>query len=356
MELRSEEKQEKESKGRKIIVAIIILLIALIIITAVAIALLQQKENEKTKLSVNGKSVDFSRITMIRDSNTGENYYSIKSVAQLVGYSFYNGGYKKYSEDKTKCYVECEAEVATLEENSNKIIKSNSKEKTNFTEYTTKKPVASHNGVLYINAEAVKIAFNTIVSIDKNTNTIIFNSLPYLANYYKTSVKSLGYSGISDDFNTQKSILYNMLVVKKDDKYGVISTSGTSVIIGNKYNNITYIDCTNEFVVTSDSQTGTLTAEGETKIGLRYDEIGLLDLKNGLYYAKSGKKYGVLNSNGKVLVRLEYDEIGIDRSYFPIANMDNDLFLFNNCIPLKRDGKWGIADKTRKHYCEHRVR
>ena len=346
MELRSEEKQEKENKGKKIIIIAIVIMIALIIITSVAIVLLQQKENEKTKLQVNGQLTSIPYDFMVTDEETGETYYSVKRMAYLAGYEYYNGEYKKYSEDKTKCYVECENEIAMFQSGSYSITKSNSKEKTNFSDFSIKRPIKTYNESLYLNGDAAQVAFNMQIGYNKNNHTIIMNTLPRLVEIYKNNVKSYGYTDLCEDFATQKAIINNLLVVEKDKKFGVISADSYSSVIGNKYDSIEYIESTGEFIATSDGKSGILSKDGQVKIGLRYDEIGLIDGKNEIYYAKNSDLYGILNGNGKVLVYIQYDEIGIDRDQFPLADVKNDLFLFDNCIPLKKDGKWGLSDKT----------
>ena len=138
----------------------------------------------------------------------------------------------------------------------------------------------------------------------------------------------------------------DMLVVNKDDKYGVVSTKDFSVIIGTKYDKMVYLENTEEFIVTNDGKTGVLSKDGEVKIGLRYDEVGLIDGEEKIFYVKNDNLYGVLNQNGKVLVQIEYDGIGIDRKTFPLYNFYNNLLLYNNCIPLKKSNKWGIVDKS----------
>ena len=344
MELRSEEEQEKENKGRKIIIIAIILLIAISVLIGVVIVLLKQAENQKIKLSVDGKSKSIPANFILEDANY-EKYYAIKNVASFLEYKFYNGEYKKYTEDKTMCYVESNNELAMLELGSNVIYKSNSSSKTNFDEYTIKNSIKIYNDVLYISADGIKVAFNTSVIYNSNTNTIYFESLPYLVNYYKSRVQSYGLE-LTTDFNTQKALMENMLVISKDKKYGVIDKNSLTTIIGNKYDNIKYVENTGEFIVESDGKTGTLSPSGETKIGLRYDAVGLIDGKNKLYYVKSRNLYGVVNQNGKVLVYTEYENIGINRTLFPIADIKNDMFFYGNCIPLKKDNKWGLADKN----------
>ncbi len=346
MELRSEEQQQKGNKGKKIVVISIVILIILIAIIGAAIIVLKQEEKEKMKLSVNGTKASIPADLILTDSNTGETYYSINRIANLVGYNFYNGEYRKYSEDKTKCYVECENELAMMELNSNIIYKSNSNSKVNFDAYEIGKTIKTYDNMLYATAEGIQIAFNTRVSYNTSNNTITLYTLPYLVNYYKQAAEKYGYTGISEDFITQKTLVKEMLVVNKDGKYGVVSTKTFGNIIGTKYDKIVYLENTGEFIVTNEGKTGTLSLNGDIRIGLRYDEIGLINGKHSIYYAKDKNLYGVLNQNGRILAYVQYDAIGINRSLFPTADIKNDLFLYDNCIPLKKDGKWGLADKN----------
>ncbi|MBR6033340.1 MAG: WG repeat-containing protein [Clostridia bacterium] len=346
MELTSGEQQEKESKGRKIVIACIIIAILLIIVVVVAILVLKQAENAKQKLVVNGKQINISTGYILSDQDNSTMYLPIQSVANLVGYKFYNGEYKKYSEDKSKCYVECDDEVTMLEENSDIMYKSNSETKTNFDSYKLDKPVLNYNGILYASAQAIQAAFNTRFRYASANNTIYLDTLPHLVLQYEKTAKAYGYTGIGKEFGTQKSIIRNMLVVKKENKYGVISTTDFSTIIGDKYDAIKYIESTNEFIVTSETKSGILSANGTNEIKVMYDEIGIIDSSARLYYVKNNNLYGILNQNGKVLVYIENEDIGIDRRYFETADLKNDMFLFDNCIPLKKDGKWGLADKS----------
>lgn len=346
MDLLNEEQNEKDNKGRKIVIGAIIFTIILIIIVAVLILILQQAENNKLKLNVDGKSRTMLSGLMITDENTGTRFFSISKVASLVGYEFYNGEYKQYSEDKTKCYVECKDELAMFELNSNTIYKNNTEDKLNFDAYKMDNTVISYNNELYAALQSIQTAFNTKITYRQGNNTIYFQTLPYLIKTYESQATINGYTDISKDFTTQKTLIKNMLVVNKDGKYGVVSTVDFSRIIGIKYDSIKYLENTEEFIVTSDQKTGTLSLDGETKIGLRYDDVNLIDGQAGLYYVKNDNLYGVLNKNGKVLVYIEYDDIGIDRKVFPLYNFKNNLFLYENCIPLKKGNKWGLADKN----------
>lgn len=344
MELRNEEEQEKKTNGKKAVFIALVTTVILAIIVSILILVLKQVENNKLKLIVDGKTKTVSEQLILADSE--EIYLSISQIAKLVGYEYYNGEYKQYSEDKTKCYVECADELAMLELNSNIIYKNNSADKLNFDAYTINKEVKNYNGELYATTQAIQTAFNTRVVFEESNNTLYIETLKYLVEYYNSQVIKKGYIGLAEDFITQKALVKNLLVVNKDQKYGVLSAKDFSTVIGNKYDKIIYLENTQEFIVTNDEKTGILSVNGNVKIGLRYDEVGLIDGNEGLYYAKNDELYGVINKNGKVLVYVAYDKIGIDKTVFPLDNIKNNMFLYNNCIPLKRGTKWGIADKN----------
>ena len=46
------------------------------------------------------------------------------------------------------------------------------------------------------------------------------------------------------------------------------------------------------------------------------------------------------------MVYLEYEKIGLDLSKFPRSNITNNMLLFDNCIPVMKNGKWGLFDKN----------
>lgn len=344
MELRNEEEQEKKTNGKRAIFIALIITAILAITVGILILILKQVENSKLKVIVDGKTKTVTEQFMIIDSE--KIYLSINQIAKLVGYEYYNGEYKQYSEDKTKCYVECADELAMLELNSNIIYKNNSADKVNFDAYTVDKEVKNYNGELYATAQTIQTAFNTRIIFEDSSNSLYIETLKYLVEYYNAQVIKKGYIGLAEDFITQKALTKNLLVVKKDQKYGVLSAKDFSTVIGNKYDKITFLENTQEFIVTNDEKTGVLSVNGNVKIGLRYDEVGLIDGSEGLYYAKNDDLYGVLNKNGKVLVYVAYDTIGIDKTLFPLENIKNNMFLYNNCIPLKRGTKWGIVDKN----------
>lgn len=346
MELLSEEKNEKQNKSKKYVAFAIVIAIILLVLVFVMILVLQQAEKNKEKLNVNGKKVTLPSNLTIVDNATGITYFSIKKIAALTGYNYYNGGYQQYSEDKTKCYVENEKQVATLELDSNIVYKNTSEDKINFDNYKIDLPVTTYNNELYATQQAIQIAFNITISYQTDNKTLYVYTLPYLVDYYNKQATKNQYTAVTEDFITQKAIINNMLVVSKNEKYGVISTKDFSEIIGAKYDKLTYLESTEEFLATNSGKTGVLSKTGDINIKLEYDEIGLIDSQLKLYYVKKDNLYGVLGKKGNVLVNIEYNDIGIDKQSFASDNIENGMFLYGNCIPIKKGDKWGIANKT----------
>ena len=97
---------------------------------------------------------------------------------------------------------------------------------------------------------------------------------------------------------------------------------------------------------------GIMSYDSTTKINPEYDEIKQIDKDSGLYLATNNKKQGVINANGSIVLYLEYDQIGIDGTKFNSNNIKNQYLLYDNCIPVKRNNKWGIFDKTGKQILE----
>ena len=212
-------------------------------------------------------------------------------------------------------------------------------------------PIKRNNNKLYVIRSGLETGCNLKLMYNQKTNQIIINTLPGLYKVYNDKAEEGAYTNvdsISDNFNNKKAILYDMLVVKSGNKYGVTALDGVTTKIGTKYDEMEFIENTQEFLVKANDRYGIITKDGVVKIGINYSKIELLDNANGLYYAvNASNKKGVLR-NGKILGRLyvEYDEIGINPVLFPSDDIKNPRLLYDNCIPVKKDNKWGMFDIT----------
>lgn len=380
------------SKNKKILNLIIIGIVIVLLISAVLIVaiyylnILQQKA---LKVYVDDKKISVKDDTFIID-NTGKIYVAIKDIASSLGYEAHNGEYKVYSEESTKCYVENDNETASFFLNSNKVCKVAPNSKEEYKEYIITEPVKSENNKLYVISDGIKLGYNVRFDYNEQTNTINIQTLPYLVDLYNTSIKNLGYKGLSENFDNQKAILYDMYVVQNNkEQYGVINDKNNE-IIGCKYEDMRFDENSKEFFVTNAlSKVGIILADGSNKVNIEYDEInsinkelyivknngkyGIID-KNGstkvsvayediksldsdlgLYIVKYNGKYGVINETDKQIIYWEYDEIGLDTKLYNTDKIENQYLLFENLIPVKRNNKWGIFDINGKEIlpCEY---
>lgn len=345
--------EKKKKKTTKIILAAIILVVIIIISI---IAYLMYLQNSKMKLTIDGVANEKLKSLLVFESD-GTIYAPIKEIATFFGYESYNGEYSEKSEEQSKCYIQNENEIANFELGQSKIYKLDLTEKSANYEYVyIKKPVKAINGVLYISSEGLEKAFNISFEYKKEANTVTIWTMPYLYKYYASKVLDYGYVELNNEFVNQKSILKDQLVVLKDkDKkqYGVIGIDGT-VILEPKYDNITYLQNTGDYLVETNKKVGILSSSRETKVQIIYDSIELMDSDAGLYVAKKDNKYGVIDIKGNIKIYIENDEVGVDISKFSQNNIKNKYVLADNLIPVRKDKYWGLYDKSGNQVVEYK--
>ncbi len=357
MNLMEESFQNKEEKKKKKTTKIILAAIIIVVIIIISIvAYLMYLQSTIMRITIDGKPMDNLKSLLVFE-NDGTIYAPIKEIASYLGYESYNGEYSEKSEEKSKCYIQNENEIANFELAQNKIYKLDLTDKDANYEYLyMKNPVKAINGVLYISNEGLEKAFNISFDYNQAKNTINIYTMPYLYQGYASTVLDYGYVELSPEFVNQKSILKDQLIVLKDKdkkKYGVISTDG-SVILEAKYDNITYLPNTGDFLVENNKKVGILSANRETKVQIIYDSIELMDSDAGLYVAKKDDKFGVIDSKGNIKIYIENDEIGVDTSKFSQNNIKNKYILANNLIPARKDKFWGLYDKNGNQVVEYK--
>ena len=174
--------------------------------------------------------------------------------------------------------------------------------------------------------------------------------MPILISSYQKSVLDWGYEEMSNIFNNQKSIFINRLIVSKEknkSKMGIVDLDG-KVIAEPKYDNITYLPETEDFLVTSNKKVGVMSKDGTLKVQIVYDDIDLMDKDAGLYLAKRENKYGIVDIKGNVKLYIQYDQIGIDIVSYAKNEIKSKYLLVDNLIPVKKDGLWGLFNKSGK--------
>ena len=350
MNLIDESFEPKKTDNSKKMAKIILILMAILVIAIIAIFIaIVYIQDSTLKLYINGATNEKVKEMMIVEAD-GKIYFPIREIAPYLGYESFSGEYTDKSEDASKCYIQCEDEIANFALNSNKIYKlSLSNNTSNYDYFYASKPVKAINGKLYATTDAIEEAFNISFTYDSQKQRVYIYTMPYLIETYTTRVLDYGYEAISEEFVNKKTVLNNMLVVTKnqDKTFAVIDVKGDT-IIEPKYDYIEYLPNSGDFLVKSNNKVGIISAKRETKVQILYDSLELIDKDTGLYLAKRDNKYGVIDSKGNIKIYIEYDEIGIDISRYEKNDIKNKYLLDNGMIPARKDKMWGAFDKNGK--------
>ena len=343
MELYEEVENKKKSKIPMIIGICIGILIIIIISIIGAIVYLQS-----TVLTIkldNQVNHDIEKILYITgDENSQQIYIPIREVAKFFNYEGYRGDYILKSEDTTKCYVKGENEIAMFTKDSNILVKIS--EDSDYEYINLKEKVFEKDGELYTSIEGIEQAFNILFEYDLQKNKINIYTMEYL---YQAYTAALGITGseetgtVSELFSDKKAIFQDMIIIIKNNQYGVISASTGNLLLEMKYEEIKYLPITSDFFVKSNGKYGVLGKDGSIKIKMIYDEIKTMDNQNELYLVKKNNLYGVVDKNGKTIIEPIYPQIGIDISKYQQNGIQNQYVLLDEIIPIKNsDGLWGI--------------
>ena len=342
---------KKEDKSKKMIKIILIFIVLIIFLIIGIVGYMIYIENSTLKIRINGVAKN-EVAKMLEFEEDGTIYVPIKRIAPYLGYESYNGEYSDRSESTNKCYIQNENEIANFELNKKKIYKLNiSNESDNYEYFYLSKPVKASGGELYVTTDGMQQAFNVTFNYDQDKNRIDIYTMPYLIEFYQPKVLDYGYKEISKEFVNQKTVVAtkSMLVVEKDKNiFGVIETSTGKEILEPKYENITYLPYTGDFLVQSNKKVGIISVNKEIKVDLLYDSIELMDIDAGLYLVKKDGQSGVIDTKGNVKIYAENDSIGIDTTKFTKNDIKNKYILAENLIPVCKGGKWGLFDKTGK--------
>ena len=250
-------------------------------------------KNATLKVYVDDKlQTDLADMLVEEGSTT---YVPIRDIASYLGYESYSGDYAERSEEKNKCYIQSNNEIANFVLNSNKIYKLEMQaSNASYKYFYSKQPVKAINGKLYISTDGMESAFN--VSYNNTAeNRIDIYTMDYLVQSYNAMVLDKGYAKINQEFNNYKSIFESRLIVETDEKMmGVIDLQG-NVIIEPKYSKVTYIPETGDFYAVNNGKVGIISKNGDMRVQILYDSLQLMDMDAGLYVAERDKKYGIID-------------------------------------------------------------
>lgn len=339
-------KKEQTPKSKKIVLIILILAIIATIFIVFALLYIRTQQKLPETLKINDKEVKMTE-TLIIETTEGNKYISLKEIAQLLGYEYYNNEYGESGENKEKGYIKSGTLITGFEKDTKKIYKYEEETNLDYQYYELKSNVIMYNNNLYISSADISQALNVIYG--ENKSIISIQTINNKIDEYTQSLKlkDNGYT-IAQDLNNQKAIIYGMLVVKKNDKWGVIDKNSNE-IIGNKYSTIYFDEYNMNFIVSdSNGRYGILSNNGEIICALKYDGLEILNYENMLYKVKYNGKYGIMSADTKLLTNIIYDDIGYPED-------SNKKIKYTLIIPelienvgemmvVKQNNKYGLID------------
>lgn len=355
------EELEKNNRNKRNVLISIIFCGILMILLIVLIRIIVYQDSITQKFYIDDRQISVSNTFYIEKD--GQIYLNVKELGTILGYSYTKGVYGAYNEDNDSCYLANNVEILALSAGTNKYTKHigvvgvpavdnipvRTKNPNGYSEsFTAEHPIIYENDIIYIPATEVMNMLN--MRISWSDYRIRMYSLIYAKKQAEQVVAKVGLAEMSGTYENLRAINYGYIIVgdsttpgQPSTSYGVISTDGVE-LISKKYDEITFIQNTNEFYITAANGTvGLFDSKGETIIApSSYEEIKLLDQANKLYIVRKGREYGVLNGTGKTLVYAENDKVGIDVTPFKFETVENNALFFGKCIPVEKDGKLGL--------------
>ncbi len=356
MNLIDEEYQKNKNvntKGiQKIIIAIIIIIV--IMILAIGAYLLYEKVSD-LRVTLDGQAnIRFEQLLVFEED--GKVYMPIKEVSKYLGSTeSYNGHYEDRSEDSNKCYIKSDNEAVNFTNGSAQIEVLNlTTGSGNYKIIETADKVKTINGALYASSDTISEAFNITFDYNTSTNTITVFTLTYLVESYTPWALEQGYSGISEKFENQKAIIDNRLVVLdiNGSQLGVVDIQNNKIVLEPKYEDITYLSESKDYLIKTNGKMGIIDDNAKIIIPASYSSIEVLDYETELYIVSSNNNYGVIDSNGKTIIHTEYEKIGVNINEYDQPEIKNEYLLIDNIIPVEKEEKWALFDKTGKQLTE----
>ena len=342
MELYEEVDNKKKSKLPMIIGISLTVLIILIIVIIGTIIYLKQSVMQ---ITVNGQNKnEIEKLLYIPEDDNTKLYIPIRAIAKYLNYNDFRGDYKIKSEDSTKCYVKNENEIAMFTKDSDTLVKTRGDSDYEYVKLEEK--VLEKDGELYTTPSGIEKAFNTLFEYNANKKNINIYTMDYLNKMYASKLKIDGETlKLSEEYSDQKAIFEGLIIVIKNNIYGVVDVESGNPILEFKYEDIKYLPATSDFLVKSNNKYGVIGKDTSIKVRTVYDEIKIMDNQNGLYLVKQNNLYGVIDTKGKTIISPEYEQIGIDISKFTQNGIENQYVLLNKIIPVKNNQDlWGIFD------------
>lgn len=343
MDLLGENKKVGKTKGQKMVLKLLIFSIVLLfVIIGLIVYIIMTKPVPKKiiKLKINKQDVDSSQ-EFIQTATNGEIYIELKELAKLLNYNYYNGAYLEFSENKEKCYIDTGNEIIGMEKDSKMIYKLATNDTRGYEYFELSKMIIFNNDKLYINALDLPVALN--LKIENGS----INTLDIVADSYKTKITEKGYNSIDTSKNNIKALAYDLIVINKDSKKGIINTK-MEELVGAKYTTVEFVELSNDFIVSGNDKFGIIDKNGQTKVRLIYDDLKVLNYSPLLYIAKKDNKYGILDEEGDIIADTVYDKIGYDPN--KQLNIENTIVIpelvdgIGKVAVVSIDKKYGLVE------------
>ena len=352
-------KENREKKLKIVLISLFVTIFVLVIVALVIYFYTQSVISKQLKVTID-ETTPTELSEKISDTffvENGKVYTSLRDISQFLGYTFYNGEYKQYSEDKSSGYATNNKELVTFSANSKEIRKYPQLSQSEAQTFEIDEPIVARGDSIYISEKGLERAFNLKIEYEKKNNTIKIFTLNYIVGLFEKSNSKISVQDKELDdsinFNNQKALLSNLVVIKEPDSglYGVeiVNKGKYESVITGRYASIEFIEGIEDFIVkTTDNKYGIIGKDGVTKVKPDYKAIEEIDKDLGLYLVTSdNNKQGVVNQNGKMIVYQDYDRIGLKDSYGD-SRVTNKYLLFNSCIPVMVNSKWGLIDREGK--------
>ena len=176
-------RKEKTDANTKRLMIMITIAIIILSITAVSLYfVIDYLKTSQFKFYVDKQKTKATSDLFVFEED-GNIYVSISDIAPIVKYKYFNGGYKKYTEENNECYIEGKEEIVTFENDSVNIYKTPVGE-ADYQLFTISEPVKMINNKLYICEEGFELAFNAELTRTESVNQVQIYTLPYLAEQY----------------------------------------------------------------------------------------------------------------------------------------------------------------------------
>ena len=349
---------EKNTRQRRTVMLSIVVCAMIAALLFVLIMILKYQDSITLKMFLDGKQISIPK-GFYKDID-GKIYVDVKALGEKLGYTYTKGVYGQYNEDDDSCYLQNGFEVVAITAGAEKYTKYLEAIKgtkiadipaTTFEDNGYKESfsmvdapaVFDENKKIYVCKDYLPEMFN--MHIDWKEFRIRFTSFEQIVADAKKQVAKAEYTVYDGNYENLRAALYGFAIVGNDSKqFGVYSLTEGREIISLKYNQIEFVQNTQDFYITvADGTKGILSSEGKTIIApSAYQDIKLLDEEQKLYIVEKDSEYGVLDKNGQVVIHAENDYIGYDTKKYTLIPIENSALLFNKCIPVEKDGKYGL--------------